>query len=87
MVRQGDPGEPRTRPRQGRVHGPEPTRHRPLAEALGRAQFCAQIAAAALGTVDADLLYQPRRVQPRKTLEAAKDELRKLFGKKKAQPG
>ena len=88
MVRQGDAREPRAHPRQGRVQPTQSRRHRPLAEALGRAQPGAQVLALPVGDVDADL-YANRggkglSASRLKTLEAAKGELRRLFGKQKA---
>src|SRR5882757_1270004 len=64
MVGQGDPRKPCARARKGCLRREEPPRHRPLAEALGGAQPCAQIRAVAVGDLDVDLLYQPRGLGP-----------------------
>ena len=91
MVRQGDPREPCAGPRQGRVHAEEPAR---IARSLKRsAERSHARKSAPLRSAISMLTFYINRAgsglsaTQRRTLEAAKGELRKLFGKDKDDAG
>ena len=85
-----DERQQRARSGAQRLRQGQPEGRCPLAQTLRRAEPSPQERALSLGHVDADLLHQSRRQKPfgpsdRARLEKAKDELRKVFHRKKAK--
>ena len=88
MVRESNPREPRADARPGCIQPTQPARHRPLAEAVGQRSRGRKSppyrSAMSMLTFYINRGGAGLSGGRRRTLEAAKGELRRLFGKQKA---